>query len=73
MLNDNDAPPSEIKNFIRKLDSDFLSVAYLTCFVYLSPFYSRSTKIDLITIVTSPGGENIFIQKPDPDFLLVVC
>jgi hypothetical protein len=44
----------------------------LTRFAYLSPFSSYARKIDLIAAQTPPSGENIFIRKPEPDFLLVV-
>jgi hypothetical protein len=34
---------------------------------------SNSRVIDLATTEAPTNGENIFIRKPDPDFLLVIC
>jgi hypothetical protein len=61
------------KNFHCKARHWLPISSLLTCFAYLSPFSSYSQKNDFIAAEPPPSGENIFIRKSDPDFLLVVC
>jgi hypothetical protein len=45
----------------------------LTCFAWILSFSSDSRQFNSAATKAPPSGENIFLRKPDPDFLLVFC
>jgi hypothetical protein len=62
--------PSEENNFVPPKAWLRVDISgSLTCFAYVLPFLSNSRKFDSTAIETTPSGENIFVRKPDPDFL----
>jgi hypothetical protein len=72
MLNDNEAPPSGEKFSFESPTMISYQWSFDMFRISLTVF-ELFAKIDLIATETPPSGENIFIRKPDPDFLLVFC
>jgi hypothetical protein len=72
MLNDNEAPPSGEK-------FSFESPTMISYQWSFDMFCISLTVFELFAenrfdrYRDAPSGENIFIRKPDPDFLLVFC
>jgi hypothetical protein len=72
MLNNNEATPSGEKfSFESPTMTSYLWSFDIFC-ITLTVFV-LFVEINLMATEPPPSGENIFIRKPDLDFLLVVC